>query len=104
MIDSIASGWQRGASTMTCREVNDSLTEYESGELAPDARRELERHVVHCAACAAYLRSFQRTLRDVRPAEDLLEQLVPPEVPPDLVESILDATVRAPASSRPRRS
>ena len=101
MIDSIASGWQRGASTMTCREVNDSLTEYESGELAPDARRELEQHLLHCAA---YLRSYRRTLRDVRPAVDLLEQLAPPEVPQDLAESILDATVRAPAPSRPRRS
>jgi anti-sigma factor RsiW len=104
MIDSIASGWQRGASTMTCREVNDSLIEYESGELAPDRRRELELHVLHCVACAAYLRSYQRTLRDVRPADDLLNQLAPPEVPHDLVDAILDATVRATAPSRPRRS
>ena len=87
---------------MTCREVIDSLTEYQSGALAPDARRELGLHVGQCSPCAGYLRSFLRTLRDVRPAADLLEQLAPPEAPDDLVESILDGTVRASKPPRPR--
>jgi anti-sigma factor RsiW len=86
---------------MTCRELNDSVGEYESGELAPGARQELERHLLHCAACASYLRSYRRTVRDVRPTDDLLDQLTPSEVPHELVDSILDTTVRAPA--RPRR-
>jgi anti-sigma factor RsiW len=88
---------------MTCRELNDSLAEYTSGELAPDTRRDLEGHLLHCADCAGYLRSYQRTKREVRSAGDLLDQLTPPEVPEDVVDGILDATVSAARPPRPRR-
>lgn len=79
---------------MTCRELTDSLTEYTSGDLAPQTRRELEQHVMRCPACAGYLRSYRRMLRQVRPGDDLLDQLTPSETPRELVDAILDATVR----------
>jgi hypothetical protein len=101
-IDSIVGRWQRGTSTMTCRELNDSLAEYTSGELAPDRRRDIEGHLLHCAACAAYLRSYQQTVRDVRSTDDLLDQLTPPDVPQELIDGTLDATVRGGKPPRPR--
>lgn len=100
MADAIGRGALGGTSTMTCRELNDCLTEYTSGEIGPEKRRALERHVGRCPACAAYLRSYRRMLRQIRPGDDLLDQLTPNEAPGELVDAILDATVRRAKPSR----
>jgi anti-sigma factor RsiW len=101
-IDSIVGRWQRGASKMTCRELNDSLAEYTSGELAPERRRDFEGHLLDCGACAAYLRSYQRMVRETRSDGDLLDQLTSPDAPQELIDGILDATVRRGKSPRSR--
>jgi len=92
---------------MTCRELNDSLTEYTSGEVAPETRRDLEQHLLRCPTCAGYVRSYRRMLRQLRPGDDLLDQLAPPESPGEpidaIVDAILDATVRRAKPSRPGR-
>jgi anti-sigma factor RsiW len=91
------------AETMTCRELNDFLADYRDGDLAPEVRSRFEGHLVRCAACAAYVRSYQQTVRLVRDAATSLDQqLLPPDVPGELVDAILDSTVGANAP-RPRR-
>lgn len=104
MTDAIGRGAHRGASTMTCRELNDSLPDYTSGEIAPEKRRALEQHLVRCPPCVAYLRSYRRMLRQVQPGDDLLDQLTAGAVPDDLADAILDATVGRARTPRPRRS
>jgi hypothetical protein len=95
-------GW-RGATTMTCRDLNDSLEEYSSGELAPEVRRRLEQHLLGCPPCAAYVRSYRRAVGSLRRTDDLLDQLARPQAPRDLVDRILDATVHAGKAPGPRR-
>jgi anti-sigma factor RsiW len=89
-------------SEMTCRELNDFLVDYESGELAPEVRHRFEEHLLGCPACVAYLRSYDRALREVRSTGEGLDELVPADVPRQLVEAILDSTVRAAKPSRRR--
>lgn len=86
---------------MTCRELNEFLADYVSGELLPEVRSRFEAHLVRCATCAAYVRSYGETVRLARAAgHDLEQQLVPTEAPEELVDAILDSV----AGDRPPRS
>ena len=50
---------------MTCKEfIEDFLTEFVDGTLAPHALAELESHLAACRACVAYLNTYRKT-RDV---------------------------------------
>lgn len=89
---------------MTCRELNDFLSDYRSGELLPDVRSRFEVHLLGCPACAAYVRSYAETVRLARAGRDPLEQqLLPSDVPEELIAAILDSTTGAPPAARPRR-
>ncbi|HEU4371727.1 MAG TPA: zf-HC2 domain-containing protein [Methylomirabilota bacterium] len=46
---------------MTCRELVDLLADYLEQSLAGDVAAELERHLVDCAPCRAYLATYART-------------------------------------------
>ena len=66
---------------MTCREVITLfLADYVANELPPERRAELERHFALCASCAAYLATYESTIRLARGAyvelDDLPEELV----------------------------
>lgn len=89
---------------MTCRELNDSLLQYTSGELAPETRRDLERHLAGCPPCVAYVRSYREMLRQVQPGADLLDQLTAGEAVDELADAILDATLGRARAPRSRRS
>lgn len=81
---------------MTCREVNDFLADYRSGELLPEVRSRFEAHLTGCAACVAYVRSYDEALRLARGSRtELAQQMMPAEVPEQLVDAILAATTRA---------
>ena len=81
---------------MTCREVNDFLADYRSGELLPEVRRRFEEHIGGCAACVAYVRSYDEAVRLARGAgAELAQQMLPAEVPEQLIDAILAATTRA---------
>ena len=86
---------------MTCRELNDLLGDYLDRELAPADRGRLEAHLVDCATCAAYVRSYLETVRAVKATGEALDETLAADAPAELVEAILGTTVRG-AASRPR--
>ncbi|MBY0274036.1 zf-HC2 domain-containing protein [Candidatus Binatia bacterium] len=87
---------------MTCRELNDFLADYRSGELLPEVRSRFEAHLLRCATCAAYVRSYGETIRLARAAgDDLEQQLLPTEAPRELVDAILDSVGSAPPDADP---
>jgi anti-sigma factor RsiW len=67
---------------MTCADLEILLCDYVDGTLAPDARREVERHVAQCAKCAELARDVSATVEFIGRAE-----LVEP--PPELLTRIL---------------
>jgi anti-sigma factor RsiW len=79
---------------LTCRELVEFLADYLAGELATDQRTAFEGHLVECAECLAYLRSYRATVRAAREVCQAGEVL-PADVP--------DALVRAIVAARPRR-
>ena len=79
---------------ITCRELDQFLLDYTSGELPPDQRAEVDRHLAACPACVRYLEQYRATIAMGQSAFDCLDNRVPAEVPPELLEAILAATRR----------
>jgi anti-sigma factor RsiW len=46
---------------MTCKEAIDVLADYIESSLTPELAEELERHLLDCAPCRAYLRTYRKT-------------------------------------------
>ena len=46
---------------MTCKEAIDVLGDYLEETLSEELARELERHLVDCAPCRAYLSTYRKT-------------------------------------------
>jgi anti-sigma factor RsiW len=77
---------------MTCRGAIEVLSEYRSGELTPERRSEVDRHLADCADCTEYFASYPHTQGLAR---DAFETDDPPADMPDaLARSILDARRR----------
>ena len=74
---------------MTCREVIDFLLEYLSEELSASERAEFEQHLAECPDCAAYLKSYEETIKLGKAVFADLEAPVPQDVPEELVQAIL---------------
>jgi anti-sigma factor RsiW len=66
------------------------LADYLAGDLGGDERSVFESHLVDCADCLTYLRSYRATVRTVRKACQA-EDAVPPDVPESLVWAIVAA-------------
>ncbi len=81
---------------MTCRELNDFISDYLSGELIPSKGAEFDEHLVACPPCRRYLESYRLTIRAAKAAFTDPDKPVTDEVPAELVEAILEAR-------RPRR-
>jgi anti-sigma factor RsiW len=77
---------------LTCRELTDFLPDYVAGELGADERAIFQRHLADCPDCAAYLRSYEATIRLARDA--YADEPVPASVPDALVRAILHARTR----------
>jgi anti-sigma factor RsiW len=79
----------RGEEFLTCEEVITFLIDYLSQELAADERRQFERHLALCPSCAAYLATYEQTVRLGR--ETLRRELEsdPPPLGGELVRAIL---------------
>ncbi|HET6373634.1 MAG TPA: zf-HC2 domain-containing protein [Candidatus Polarisedimenticolia bacterium] len=80
---------------INCHDFVAFLMEYLEGELAPEQAEYFEAHLSICAACVNYLRTYRETIRLGKfaftdPAAD-----VPPEVPAELVQAILEARKRS---------
>jgi anti-sigma factor RsiW len=63
---------------MTCRRVVELLIDYVSGELPPEHREVVDRHLHGCPPCVAFVESYQLTIRLTRqlPCEPLPGPLV----------------------------
>ena len=48
---------------LSCRELIDLLGEYRMDTLDPKTNRQVETHLLNCAACVGYLRSYEQTIR-----------------------------------------
>ncbi len=82
--------------TVTCRELIDLLDRYLEGELAQPLAARFEAHLARCPDCAEYLHSYRQTIRLAREAW-CADDLVPADVPRELLEALLD--VRSLAAS-----
>jgi anti-sigma factor RsiW len=74
---------------VTCREFAEFIMDYLTGELGADVRAIFERHLSRCPACHEYLAQYEQTVRAGRLAFGHLDEVVPAEVPEDLVRAIL---------------
>jgi anti-sigma factor RsiW len=73
---------------LTCRELIELLGERLSGDLAPGLRASVDAHLLGCAECTAYLRSYETT---IRLAKEVSERFSPgaADAPDDLARAIL---------------
>ena len=79
---------------MTCREATEFIMDYLAGQLDEDVVQRFERHLSRCAACRAYIATYQATIAMEREAFDEALPTDDAAVPEDLVQGILDATRR----------
>ena len=76
---------------MTCREFNDFLMDYLSGELPAAESLVFRGHLERCPPCLAYLKSYEQAVRLNRAAFNRPDAPVPESVPEELVQAILAA-------------
>ena len=80
---------------MTCREFVEFLWRYTSDELSPEERATFDMHLSTCPHCVKYLQSYQETIQIGKIALLEADDLVPAEVPENLVKAILAARSKA---------
>jgi anti-sigma factor RsiW len=76
---------------LTCKQLLDFLDDYVAEDLAPDARREFDRHLALCPPCVAYLEGYRETIRLGRASLEASDAPAPADVPDELVRAILTA-------------
>ena len=81
---------------ITCRELDQFLLDYVSGELPADQRSEVDRHLAACPPCVRYLEQYRATIAMGKLAFECPDDGVPAEVPPELLDAIIAATRRPP--------
>jgi anti-sigma factor RsiW len=79
---------------MTCLEFADFMADYLSGELPPAVREAFEHHLDICTNCRRYLTSYEETVQLGKHAFDDEDELLPPDVPEELVRAILAARLQ----------
>ena len=83
---------------MTCKEAIDVLADYIEASLTPELGEELERHLLDCAPCRAYLRTYRKT-REI--TGEVGRAPMPEEMRQRLHRFLLDR-LRAPGGSAAR--
>ncbi len=66
---------------ITCRELAELLFDFVAGQLPPEHREHVERHLDLCPSCVAYLEGYRLTVQMTR-------QLPCPSLPPDLARQL----------------
>ncbi|HEU4784926.1 MAG TPA: anti-sigma factor [Ktedonobacterales bacterium] len=69
---------------LTCQELVELITSYLDDALTSEERQRLERHLMYCRGCRAYLEQMRATLR-------LVGRLSAEDLPDDLREGLLIA-------------
>ena len=80
---------------MTCREFVEFVWQYVEDQLRPEGRAQFETHLAACPHCVKYLQSYRETTRLGKFVFAHPEDVVPAEVPEDLVRAILASRARA---------
>ena len=75
---------------LTCAETVAFVMDYLDGALPPAERAAFEAHLVVCADCVAYLRSYRETTALAK-AHGRRDEDVAAEMPEDLVRAVLAA-------------
>jgi hypothetical protein len=73
---------------ITCRELIDMIAAYLEHELAPQAEADLQRHLVVCVSCVAYLATYEKTILACK-ATARYDEKVAEAAPEQLVTAIL---------------
>ncbi len=81
-----------GGRALACREFVEFLAEYPDGELPQHAAVLVDGHLMDCAACESYLRTYAQTLRLEKNACD---ERTADGAPEGLVQAVLAALVAA---------
>jgi anti-sigma factor RsiW len=76
---------------VTCREFADFIADYLSGELPVEVRQHFDHHLSICPNCQRYLSSYAESVKLGKRAFDDEVELLPRDVPEDLVQAILAA-------------
>lgn len=79
---------------MTCKELIDFLMDYLDGELPGGEAQHFDEHLELCPHCAGYLASYRETVRLGKMICQPGKAELPPDLPEDLVEAILEARRR----------
>jgi anti-sigma factor RsiW len=81
------------APRLTCRELVALLTDHLEGVLMPDTSARVEAHLATCPDCTAYVEQFRTTIATVGRLRDQ-------DVPPAVLDELVDAFRRWPVSQR----
>jgi predicted anti-sigma-YlaC factor YlaD len=76
---------------ITCGEFEDFVLAYFEGELSSQQRFVFELHLKVCRECRDYLAAYRRAVEVAKRVFDNEDELVPADVPEDLVTAILAA-------------
>jgi len=76
---------------ITCKEFEDFVLDYLDDELPALQRSRFERHIRFCRECKQYLQAYQRTVEVSRAVFPSPDEVVPHDVPEDLIKAILEA-------------
>ena len=76
---------------ITCKEFENFILDYLDDELPALQRSRFERHIRLCRECKQYLQAYQRTLELSRAVFPSPDDVVPDDVPEDLIKAILKA-------------
>lgn len=76
---------------MTCRELAEFILEYTTGDLPRETREVFELHLSRCDNCHEYLAQYKHTVECERRAFESAEDLLPTDVPEELIQAILRA-------------
>ena len=82
---------------ITCRDLVDLLYDFVAGELTPQRREEIERHLRDCPPCLANCETYRITIRVAR-------RLPCPPPPPEVMQrlrSAVQASLQAPPPPSP---
>jgi anti-sigma factor RsiW len=81
---------------MTCRECDEFLSDYLSGELPVTTREVFESHLSRCRNCVTYMEQYRETIIAGKRACEGADADAPAEMPEELIQAILAARKHSP--------
>ena len=76
---------------ITCKQLQDFLSDYSEGTLPDVQRSEFHRHLAVCPSCVNYVEQYKTTIALGKAAFDCPDDSPPADVPEELIQAILAA-------------